>query len=215
MALVDLEMPVDDLALPADVVAFLREVDERIHWFIEERKDHPIRNFVPSDFKVVYAALRTLTETGLAPGNWLCEWGCGFGVVACLAAMLEFNTCGIEIEPDLHEAAETLADDFGLPVEFACGTYIPPGAEALTEVVDEDVEITPGGQNAYEDLRLDPDDFDIVFAYPWPGEEWLVEKLFERYAVVGAILMTYNGKDGVRLQRKVRSRRGARTVPRS
>ena len=47
----------------------------------------------------------------------------------------------------------------------------------------------------------------MVFAYPWPDEEWVIERLFRRYAAVGAVLVTYHGGEGFRVQRKTRGRR--------
>ena len=56
----------------------------------------------------------------------------------------------------------------------------------------------------HEELDLEPDDFDVVFAYPWPGEEQVIFDLFADTAAVGSLLLTYHGMDGVRLQRKVK-----------
>src|SRR4029079_19467023 len=106
------------------------------------------------------------------------EWGSGFGVVACLAAMLDFDAVGIEIESDLVDEAQQLADDFDLPVEFFCGGFIPRGsaihAGSGYSWLSTD-ESTGDGV-----LGLDPDDFDVTFAYPWPDEEGATETLFER-----------------------------------
>ncbi len=57
-------------------------------------------------------------------------------------------------------------------------------------------------------IGLDPDDFDVVFAYPWPGEERLIESLFEKYAAEEALLLMYNKFNSVRLRRKVGKRSG-------
>jgi len=124
--LVDIEISTNGCDLPSDVRDFLREADLRVSQFV---RNSPIRltGFVPSDFVTVYHALRAITEANLAPGTSLCEWGSGFGVVASLAAMLEFNVCGIEIERGLVDASRRLADDFGLPVEFVHGSYVPSG----------------------------------------------------------------------------------------
>src|SRR5262252_8771278 len=118
MPLVELELSVEGLALPGDVRSFLREADRRIERFLRAGR---VPAFVPSDFPRAYRALRAVAEGGLAAGGLFCEWGSGFGVVACLAAMLDFDACGIEAEGELVEAARELADDFGLPVEFAHG----------------------------------------------------------------------------------------------
>ena len=207
MALVDVEISPNGSVLPDDVVAFLREADLRVSQFA---RNGPIRvtGFVPSDFVTVYHALRAITEANLAPGTSLCEWGSGFGVVASLAAMLEFKVCGIEIERGLVDASRRLADDFGLPVEFAHGSFIPSGAEADVEEAYADTSteyfwLVTDADDAYDELGLGPHDFDVVFAYPWPGEECLIEILFEKYAAEEALLLTYNQFNSVRLRRKV------------
>lgn len=207
MPLVDIEIPNDDSALPDDVAEFLREADLRIGQFID---NSPIRvtGFVPSDFVTVYHALRAITEANLAPGISFCEWGSGFGVVASLAAMLGLDACGMEIDRGLVDASRSLAENFGLPVDFVHGSFIPSGAEVYAEeaYAENDADLflldTVAG-DAYDELGLDPDDFDVVFAYPWPGEENLITDLFEKYAAEEALLLVYNQFDSVRLQRKV------------
>ncbi|MCH8839803.1 MAG: hypothetical protein IH831_03840 [Planctomycetes bacterium] len=203
----DIEISINGSVLPDDVVAFLREADLRVSQFV---RNSPIRvtGFVPSDFVTVYHALRAITEANLAPGTSLCEWGSGFGVVASLAAMLEFNAYGIEIERGLVDASRRLADDFGLPVEFVHGSYVPSGAEAYVEEAYADnnaeyLSLVTDADDAYDELGLNLDDFDVVFAYPWPGEERLIENLFEKYAAEGTLLLMYNQYNSVRLRRKV------------
>jgi len=205
--LLDIEISINGSVLPDDVVAFLREADSRVSQYV---RNSPIRasGFVASDYVTVYHALRAITEANLAPGNSLCEWGSGFGVVASLAAMLEFNAYGIEIERSLVDASRWLADDFGLPVEFVHGSFIPSGAEADAKEahVDNNAEsfwLVTNADDAYEELGLDLDDFDVVFAYPWPGEESLIASLFEKYAAEGALLLLYNEYTSLRLRRKV------------
>jgi hypothetical protein len=76
-------------------------------------------------------------------------------------------------------------------------------------LVDQQAEITwlrTDGLAAYDQLDLEIDDFDLVYSYPWPGEEHVVDELFDTCAAVGALLLTYHGQDGIRLQRKVKPR---------
>ena len=212
MPLVDIEISINGSVLPDDVVAFIREADLRVSQFVR-RSPVRITGFVPSDFVTVYHALRAITEANLAPGTSLCEWGGGFGVVASLAAMLGFKVCGIEIERGLVDASRRLADDFGLPVEFVHGSFVPYGAEAYAEeaYADNNAEsfwLATDADDAYDKLGLDPDDFDVVFAYPWPGEEGLTASLFEKYAAEEALLLTYDKFNSVRLRRKVGNRSG-------
>jgi hypothetical protein len=48
-----------------------------------------------------------------------------------------------------------------------------------------------------------PGDCDIVFAYPWPGEEAFVDAVFARHASPDALLLTFHDRDRVLLQRKI------------
>ncbi len=206
MPLVDIEISVNGSVLPDDVVAFLREADLRVSQFVS---NSPLRltGFVPSDFVTVYHALRAISEANLAPGTSFCEWGSGFGVVASLAAMLGFKVCGIEIERGLVDASRRLADDFDLPVEFVHGSFVPSGAEAYAKetYADNNAEyfwLVTDADDAYNELGLGPNDFDIVFAYPWPGEEYLFTSLFEKHAADKALLLTYDYFNSVRLLAK-------------
>ncbi|MFP6692023.1 MAG: hypothetical protein VB875_03320 [Pirellulales bacterium] len=205
--LVDVEISIASTDLPADVASFLREADSRVSRFVQ---DHPARvaGFVPSDFATVYRGLRAITDANLACGSSLCEWGSGLGVVSSLAAMLQFDVCGIEIDEGLVAASRTLADDFALPVEFVHGSFIPSGGEADAEEAYAENDgkffwIVTDSDDAYGELGLDPDDFDVVFAYPWPGEENLITTLFEKYAAEEALLLLYGELDSLRLVRKV------------
>src|SRR5262249_21409318 len=129
--LVDVDLPAATAAVPPDVRAFLAEAGRRI-----ERVQATSRSpaFVPSDHARSYPGPKALADATLAPGNRFCEWGSGFGVVACLAAMLDFDASGIEIEPDLVDAARELAADFDLSVQFARDSFIPPGGESYADV---------------------------------------------------------------------------------
>jgi hypothetical protein len=207
MPLVDIDISINGSVVPDDVAAFLREADLRVSQFV---RNSPIRvtGFVPSDFVTVYRSLQAITEANLASGTSFCEWGSGFGVVASLATMLEYNVCGIEIERGLVDASRRLADDFGLPVEFVHGSFVPSGAEADVEEACADTSaeyfwLVTDADDAYDELGLGPHNFDVVFAYPWPGEECLIEGLFEKYAAEEALLLTYTQYNSVRLRRKV------------
>src|SRR5262245_30630520 len=98
MPLADLDLPVSQATVPDDVQSFLREAEGRIVRFQQTSRVH---GFVPSDFERVYGVLRAVAARDLAPGRRFCEWGSGFGVVAGLAAMLDFDACGIEVEAEL------------------------------------------------------------------------------------------------------------------
>ena len=202
MPLVDVDLPEAGAALPEDMRALAAEGERRVRAFLDERGG-VVAGFVPSDFERVGQALRAVVQADLAPGRAFIEWGSGFGVVALLAAQLELSACGIEVDPELVEQAERLAADFEMDVEFACGTFVPPGGEDLTDVPQEFGWLLTGAACGHDELRVDPADFDLIFAYPWPGEEQVVEDLFERFAATSALLLTYHGLEDMRLRRKV------------
>jgi len=199
--LVDVEIPEpEDAALPPRVVAVIEEAERRVASILERRT---VPGFVCSEYRRVGRALRGIVEENLATGNALCEWGSGLGVVALMAACQGLNACGIEIDPGLVDAANELAEDLGLDVEFVCGTFVPHGGEDLTDVLQEFGWLSAGGACGYDLLGADPDEFDVVFAYPWPGEEAVIEGLFERFAADSALLLTFHGLEGLRLRRKI------------
>jgi hypothetical protein len=200
MPLVDLKLSIGSAALPGDVRSFLREAERRI----ERLQMHGrFPGFVPSDFETSFRVLRALAATAVVPGTFFCEWGSGVGVVACLAAMLDYDAYGIEIEEDLVSAAQELAADFDLPVEFIRDSFIPRGAQVDAGCSEPFAWLNTDESNTEEQLGLAVDDFGVVFAYPWPDEERLTGDLFERYAHVGAVLVTYHGGEDFRLRRKI------------
>jgi hypothetical protein len=203
MRLVNVELAVSSDAIPPRVADLIADAHKRIAAFDEERPA-AIPAFIASDFEQAYRALAAIQASRLAAGNRFVEWGSGIGVVTCLAESVGFDAVGIEIEPTLVEMAESLAEEHEFAVEFACGSYIPPGAEPHIDHLASIAWLTTDGPDGYSELDLDPDDFDVVFAYPWPGEEQVVFDLFADCAAVGALLLTFHGQDGVRLQRKVR-----------
>lgn len=199
MPLADVPLERFTAAIPGDVRAFLREADRRIEAFQHETR---VPGFVPSNLEEAYRVLRGVAETRAKPGALFCEWGSGFGAVACLAAMLDFDAVGIEIEDELVDQAEKLARDFDVPVEFLRGSFLPHGSAIHAEVTDglawlKEEEAAPEG------LAFDTDDFDVIFAYPWPDEADVTKILFERYARPNALLVSFHGGDEFRLRRKV------------
>jgi hypothetical protein len=200
MPLLDVNVVSTRSALPADVRALLREASRRISRF---RREHRTPGFVPSDYPRTYHVLRALTTGDLLSGDQFCEWGSGFGVVTCLAAILGFDARGIEIEVELADAAQELADDFGLAAEFVRGSFIPCDGSGETVAAGSFAWLTTGESSAYPQLGLGPDEFDLIFAYPWPDEERVTDNLFEHYAAEGAVLLTYHGVETLRVQRKL------------
>jgi hypothetical protein len=193
--------------LPPLADEYIRAARTQIDHFHYKQRTIEIPAFVPCDFEAAYRGLRTIAEQRLAAGNRFCEWGSGFGIVAGLASMLDLDACGIEIHAELVHEAQRLADHFKLQVQFICGSLVPPGGEELASQTFDFAWLSAASDNAYDDLGLDPSDFDIFFAYPWPGEENVIYSLFARFAAAGSLLVTYHGIQGLRVQRKFASRK--------
>jgi hypothetical protein len=200
MPLLDFDVTGTRSAFPGDVRALLREASQRLRRLQQELY---VPGFIPSDFRYVYRALRAVTAADLVPGDRFCEWGSGLGVVTCLAAMMGFDACGIEIEAELVDAARELADDFGLSAEFVHGSFIPGGRRADAVCARSFAWLETGKTGAYRELGSDPDEFELIFAYPWPDEEGPTGDLFEHYAADGAVLLTFHGGDKLRFRRKL------------
>jgi hypothetical protein len=185
--------------IPANIRAFLREADRRIR-----RYQRRYRNaaFVPCNCGAAYDILQHLAAHPEAAGTLFCEWGSGFGVVTCLAAFLEFDAYGIEVDSTLVRAARRLAADFDLPVEFVQGSFIPAGDRVLRRAANSFAWLTTTEAPAHEELGLATEDFGIIFAYPWPDEERALGQLFERHGGSGALLVTHHGGEDFRLRRK-------------
>ena len=158
-----------------------------------------------SDFRAVTPVLQALLARDLAPGSLFLEWGSGFGVVAGVASMLGYEAYGIEVSPELLAESEDLASSFGLDVTFALGSFVPPGGEAFGDDTDVVTYAGMGGADAYATLDMGPDEFDVVFAFPWPGETETLLELFAAFAAPGALLVTYEGLEAVRVRRNAPS----------
>ena len=206
MALAQVTLNPREGDLPAAVTSLLVDADRRIDAFLESSAGQRTPAFVPSDFEQVYQALRAVAEDQLAPGRYFCEWGSGFGVVTVLAALLNFRASGIEFEKSLVTLARKLAADHEVGVEFASGNFIPAGGEEHLAPDQDFCWLVEGGPCGHEELGLDPDDFDLIFAYPWPGESQVIFDLFDHFAADGSLLLVFQGREGVEAYRKLESR---------
>jgi hypothetical protein len=204
MRLVEVDLTPNADPLPAHVTKLLVDARQRIHT-LEEESRASIPAFVPSDFEMVYRALVAIQSDHLAPGRRLLEWGSGLGVVTCMAVWVGFDAVGIEIESRLVNLAEELAKNHQVTAQFTCGSFVPYGAQLRANYAGDILWLSSEGPDGYRDLDLEPDDFDVIFAYPWPGEEQVIFDLFSDFAAVGALLLTYHGQEGLKLMRKVRT----------
>ena len=200
MTLVNVPLPENERPLPRRVARLLEDADHRIATFHQTHRDSPVAGFVNSDFATAWRVLDSVVRADVAPGVAFCEWGSGFGVITLLAASLGLDAIGIEINADLVDEADDLATANDIDATFVLGNFVPTDGQAWADATDS--FDASGGHDAWMELGIEPDDIDIVYVFPWPDEVPLIEKLFDQYAQVGAILITCRGIDGMHVQRK-------------
>jgi hypothetical protein len=179
----------------------LAQLEQEVHQRVGALSSEGRGDFVGSGLGAVNRALARIRAEGLAPGTLFCEWGSGVGGVCAVAALNGFAAIGIEIQSELIVAARAMAKDLLLPTVFAEGTFLLPGDELLA--ADTTHTYCTFGHDAWDALGVAPGDCDIVFAYPWPGEEACVDGVFARHASPDALLLTFHDWDRLLLQRKL------------
>ena len=202
MPLLSFEVEPSREPLPQAVAAFLAATQERIdRWFAAPEHRAGI-GFVPSDCEAVFRTLSALVCEQPDLRRFL-EWGSGFGAVTGLAALLRLEACGIEIDGRLVAESRALLAAHGLRATIAHGSFVPADFAVRDRLVDDETRTVLDAADGYGELERDLDDFDLVFAYPWPTEEELYCDLFLRRADHGAVLLTWSRTEGARCYRKL------------
>lgn len=188
--------------LRADLAQWICVGRQRIERYWDQFAAQPLPQYVECDFDDVASALCEVTERGWVDGRMFVEWGCGFGVVTGLAALLGYEAVGIEAEDMLCVEARKLLAGHAVQAEIWQGNFLPAGADRLAEDSDPLVSLSHRLPPAYAQHQMGLDDFAIVFAYPWPGEEHFLRLVFDRYARTGALLLLFRGPYHLELYRK-------------
>ena len=198
---IELPSTVTDTTVPAEVRDQIEMSRLRIQSFQDNWDRAQIEQFVAADYYHVYQALDWINQNSLKIGGRFLEWGCGFAVVSAIADSLGFDAIGIEAEPELLAEGRRTIADWDSQAELIHGNFLPPGAESLAD----DPTLPSLGHpvaSGYDQLGLDLDDFAIVYAYPWPGEDDFHESVFDRYAAAGALLVLFCGPNDIRFWRR-------------
>ncbi|WP_193212928.1 hypothetical protein [Luteolibacter marinus] len=200
MSLQEIDLRLESAGLTGEVAALVGEAELRREKFYAAGLGLRYPRYIASDPAVFHAALRFLEDEGYLRGKVFCEWGSGFGIATCIAALCGFEAHGIEIEEELFDLATGLASDQGIPVEFLNLSYLPDGYDESEGVGGKDL-IIPEYLNTRDGSvprpvydGLDPDEVDLFYVYPWPGQERMMMDLFREVASPGAVLLMYNGE---------------------
>lgn len=202
MALKQLELKVDDRALPEAVEAWLAAGRARIERYWDQFPQKPLPQYIECDFDHVARSLAACVDQDLIDGQLFCEWGCGFGIVTGIASLLGLDAVGIEAEEFLCSQARALLEQNGIRAEIWQGNFLPHGASELAEEEDPLVSLTHKIPAAYGAHDMLLSDFALTFVYPWPGEEHFLRAVFDRFARPGALMLQFRGPYHVELFRK-------------
>lgn len=211
MAIEELAISFESKPLPAKASAYLAEANRRIDRLFESGRNKRIPRFIPSDAIAIYNALDFITSEDFPLGRVYCEWGSGYGIGSCFAALLGYEAYGIEIEAELATASEELANDFGINIQIINSDYMPEGFECGNgiggaELVRSEQQVFGYGNGdevaRYEGMDHGLDEVDLFFIYPWPGEQEFVQEFFHAVAADGAILLAYYGENDLCAYRK-------------
>lgn len=182
----------DEEALLDDFARLWEEADK-----IWEREDGSpaFAAYVSADYMAVYEQLKSLrghVETFL-------EWGSGLGVVTIMASRMGFDAYGIEAESDLIDYSDDLASVHDSTAQFAHGSFIPDEFVWNPSKGDESERTSIDLPAGYEQLDLDLQDMDLIYAYPWPTEHSLYHNILNEFGAPNVKLLTYDAREGISL----------------
>ena len=163
---------------------------------VEVRQDH-WHPFVAADYEQV---LNTLVRLR-APGLRFLEWGSATGVITIMADLLGYEAYGIELDPHLVRTARELAERFDSRARFAAGSFLPAGYRYRSRTGDDRIGTIGDGTSAYPQLGHPLEDFDVVYGFPWHGEDAMMLDLMRAYGGGGARLVLHGGAEGTRVFR--------------
>ena len=169
---------------------------------VSDRRFHP---FVAADYEVVCQALLPYRGRGLR----FLEWGSATGVITIMADLLGFEAYGIELDSTLVTTARGLTARFDSGAQFVAGSFLPTGYRWRPSDGDARTGTLGTGPSGYLQLGLSLDDFDLVFGYPWDGEEPMMLDLMKCYGRRDAVLLLNSVTTGVTAYRDGRAVTGA------
>ena len=194
------------------LTTFTHELDEPLRarltalcaagWEIFERfeaevRDHRFHPFIASEYEVVLAALLAHRGQGLR----FLELGSASGVITIMADLLGYDACGIEIDASLVSTARDLAVRFNSGARFVEGSFFPAGYVYRPRDGNGRSVTLGNGLSGYVQLGHALDDFDVVFGFPWGGEEAMMLDLMRCYGRTDTLLLLHGVDYGVRAYR--------------
>ena len=124
--------------------------------------------------------------------------GLATGVITIMADMLGFESYGIELDKSLVDVGRELARRWGSNARFAAGSFIPLGWEWRNSDGVGRHGTIGRGPSGYLELGCSLSDFDVVYGFPWMGEEPMMLDLMSCYGREDARLVLHTTQNGTR-----------------
>lgn len=182
-----------DAQLDARLNALCAEGWELFERFDREQRERRFHPFVAADYDAVRAVLRRLR----ASGRRFLEWGSATGIITIMADMLGFEAYGIELDPALVATAREVAERHRSRARFVTGSFLPAGYAPHRRDGEDRTGTIGQGPSGYLQLGLSLEDFDVVFGYPWGGEERVMLDVMQRFGRRDALLLLHDANAGV------------------
>jgi hypothetical protein len=189
--------PALDPALRVRIDALMEDGRDLWDRFDIEVRQHDWHPFVATDFDLLLRTLVAVREPGLR----FLEWGSGMGVVTIMADLLGFDAAGIELDARLVDTARALAAKYDSRARFVAGSFLPAGYEYRSSTGDRRMGTIGEGESGYLALGQPLEDFDIVYGYPWSGEEPVMLDVMRTYGRRDARLLLHSGNLGIHTYR--------------
>lgn len=176
----------------------LRQLWQQADDLWEAQQDRgSFHSYASANYELVYDSLTQLR----GKATTFLEWGSGLGMVSIMASQLGFESYGIEAECSLVGHAQEFADQVDSNAQFAIGSFIPDEFEWNPAAGDESIRTVIDAPDAYDQFDLKLEDFDLIYAYPWPTEHQLYHNILRQFARTGALFMSYDAREGIELRR--------------
>ncbi|MBM3908575.1 MAG: hypothetical protein FJ363_10945 [Gemmatimonadetes bacterium] len=188
--------PIDD-ALQARLRALCAAGWEFFDTFDRTVRERGWHSFIASDYEQVQAAL----VAHRAPGLRFLELGSASGIITIMADLLGYEAAGIELDLSLVATSREMAGRFGSKARFVCGSFFPAGYVFRGAGGDLRTGTFGEGVSGYMELGRSLDDFDVVFGYPWGGEEPVLLDLMRQYGSADGLLLMHGVHHGVQAYR--------------
>jgi hypothetical protein len=182
-----------DQKLQARLDGLCEEGDEMATRFENDVRSKQWHPFKPAKYRVVLQAL--IKYRG--PNIRFLEWGSATGVITIMADLLGYEACGIELDASLVEVSRELAERNQSKARFAAGSFLPTGYRWEPESGDGRLGTIGEGMAGYDELGIDLKEFDVVFGFPWDGEDDMMLDLMTECGGTEARLLVNMANRGI------------------